>query len=108
VYGWGKTSSSGQQSEALQKVTLNTWTGLECNEALESAELPPNPRVICASSSHGIACQGDSGGPMISEDGKLAGVASEAESGCPPGGLNVYTKVSAYFGFIQKHITKSN
>lgn len=37
------------------------------------------------------------------QDGKLVGIASEVQEGCPPGGLNVYTKVSAYLDFIQQY-----
>lgn len=103
VYGFGKLSDAGQQAQQLQESKLITWSTRNCNEALNSAGLPDNTKVICASAPNTIACQGDSGGPAVL-NGQLVGIASEVEEGCPPGGLNVYTKVSEYTSFIKRYL----
>ncbi|KAF0750907.1 serine protease snake-like [Aphis craccivora] len=112
--GWGRTSSAGQTSNVLMKVSLDFVEQNECNRSYSSSTNPNlkfgiNPsNQICAGQMEGgkDTCQGDSGGPLqivhpefecmyiqvgITSFGKLCG---------EPNAPGVYTKVSNYVSWI--------
>lgn len=126
IYGWGRTGPTEGQPDYLQKARLRTLRDQDCKARLRESGITATINVICAVSPNQSACsvstppplpppvrslcandhcprQGDSGGPMISPDGLLSGVASAAQEECPPGGLNIYTKVSDYIDFIEQY-----
>ena len=113
VAGWGTTSSGGNTSEDLLKVSVNVSYPSSCaaNSGYSSADITNN--MICASIPGGgqDACQGDSGGPLFRYDGSdlwLAGIVSWG-IGCAlssyPG---VYARVANYDTWISQTMAGSN
>ena len=107
VAGWGTTSSGGNTSEDLLKVSVDVSYRSACvaNSAYYSSEITDN--MLCAGVPAGgqDACQGDSGGPLFRYDGNdiwLAGIVSWGY-GCAlsffPG---VYTRVANYDSWINQ------
>lgn len=45
-------------------------------------------------------CFGDSGGPAFDVNGAIAGITSMTATGCPRGGVTIYTAVAAYLDWI--------
>ena len=113
VAGWGTTSSNGNTSEDLLKVSVNVSYPSSCaaNSSYSSADITNN--MICASIPGGgqDACQGDSGGPLFRYDGNdlwLAGIVSWG-IGCAlssyPG---VYARVANYDTWISQTLAGGN
>ncbi|XP_022176319.1 serine protease snake-like [Myzus persicae] len=120
--GWGRTSSAGQTSNVLMKVSLDFVKQNECNRSYSSSKSPnlefginPNNQ-ICAGKLEGgkDTCQGDSGGPLqivhpefecmytqvgITSFGKLCG---------EPNAPGVYTRVSNYVSWIDSVVWQSS
>uniref|UniRef100_A0A182QR08 Peptidase S1 domain-containing protein n=1 Tax=Anopheles farauti TaxID=69004 RepID=A0A182QR08_9DIPT len=111
--GFGFTSFASGMSPTLQKVTLNHYDSLSCNN-----ELPRDARLryglttdqFCTKTPHKDACVGDSGGPLqidLSDVSRtipyLTGVVSFG-TGCWDGSLGVYTKVSSYIDWIRARV----
>lgn len=116
VYGWGRdtpmrSSSGGELSSQLKYVDLPVVSVDVCNSAFQSL-LKTNPvtqRQICAGYSKGgkDACVGDSGGPLVGVKGiqtLLHGVTSWGIGCARPNVYGVYTKVSAYYDWVQSVI----
>ncbi|KAK4871702.1 hypothetical protein RN001_015826 [Aquatica leii] len=114
--GWGKTGYLDNQSDKLLKVALNIFENSVCSKAYttDSLRLPNGiiSNMLCAGELAGgkDTCQGDSGGPLIVSNPKnrcisyIVGITSFGK-GC--GGANVpavYTRISQYLPWIEKHI----
>uniref|UniRef100_A0A182N4I6 Peptidase S1 domain-containing protein n=1 Tax=Anopheles dirus TaxID=7168 RepID=A0A182N4I6_9DIPT len=111
--GFGFTSYTSGMSPTLQKVSLNHYDSLSCNN-----ELPKDARLrygltsdqFCTKTPHKDACLGDSGGPLqidLSDVSRtipyLTGVVSFG-TGCWDGSLGVYTKVASYIDWIRERV----
>lgn len=107
ITGWGTTSFSGDDSQILQKASLEPVDLTECNRTYMSIE---NRRLfdfqICALDSKSDTCQGDSGGPLQiqnnpdSEVYSIVGITSFG-LGCGSKFPGVYTRVSSYLDWIE-------
>ncbi len=103
--GWGQTETSSM-STTLQQAGLDYVSPRQCGaywNNLISGQ-------ICAAENNPVdgtaqdTCRGDSGGPLIfQQDGRtwLVGVTSYGTERCASGVPAVYTRVSAYLGWIE-------
>ncbi|MER6988737.1 serine protease [Saccharopolyspora hirsuta] len=96
VYGWGKTSESGQPSTTLQAVDVPITTDEACRGAYPNYDARS---MFCAGVPEGgrDACTGDSGGPIVA-DNRLIGVVSYGTGCGRPNTPGVYTRLSSYTG----------
>ncbi|MEV4646983.1 serine protease [Saccharopolyspora sp. NPDC049357] len=94
VYGWGRTSENGPNSDSLRSVEVP----VAADDACRSAYPNYDPRsMFCAGYPEGgrDACAGDSGGPIVA-GGRLIGVVSYGTGCGRPGTPGVYTRLSNY------------
>lgn len=114
IYGWGRTSSTGQDiSQTLQTATLTLQSDSTCSGAYDSAFVAG--RMVCAGTQSGsdtgtsAMCDGDFGGPLV-VGGRIVGVASWGYyNDCVAEGYySVFTKVSAYVGSAYPQIDDTN
>ncbi|XP_063394724.1 chymotrypsin-1-like [Cydia fagiglandana] len=98
--GWGTTSYPGRLPNDLMQLELKAITYEECKKAHENINAVYETQ-ICALTKRGEgACHGDSGGPLVRE-GRQIGVVSWGIP-CARGKPDVYTKVEAFMGWIEK------
>ncbi|XP_064596386.1 transmembrane protease serine 9-like [Liolophura sinensis] len=107
VTGWGVTRQGGRTVSTLQEAAVPILSRNQCS-ALYGFKVDQAAN-LCAGYLNGRvdACQGDSGGPLVCKNNnswEIAGVVSWGD-GCgeryKPG---VYTRVTAYTGWIEKSI----
>ena len=108
VTGWGLTSS-GHQSNILQKGDVTTMTKKQCTswpKKFKRYQITEN--MLCAQAKGRDACKGDSGGPLAvqGQDGAYAQIGIVSWSfGCAkdfyPG---VYTKLTALLPWLKETI----
>ena len=103
--GWGQTETSSM-SDTLQQAGLDYVSPQQCGTYWNSL----TSGQICAAERNPVngtnqdTCRGDSGGPLIfQQDGRtwLVGVTSYGTERCASGVPAVYTRVSAYLGWIE-------
>ncbi|KAG7165584.1 trypsin-1-like [Homarus americanus] len=104
--GWGSLSENGKSPDILQKVTIPIMTDEKCRADYSQTDILDN--MICAGYEGGgkDACQGDSGGPMACNDTGstyLAGIVSWGAGCARPHAPGVYTEVSHFIDWIEKH-----
>ncbi|XP_069591281.1 serine protease 27-like isoform X1 [Ranitomeya imitator] len=118
VTGWGsiKSGVSLPSPQTLQKVQLPIIDRAECDAMyhINNPTITANTTLIqwdmiCAGYKDGEkdACQGDSGGPLACRwDGSwlLAGLVSWGFGCAIPNRPGVYTRVTAYSGWIQQYV----
>lgn len=113
VIGWGKLSEKSEDfSNELQKVKLNIIDNKVCQNWFRQAgrEMPIDDRIICAGFKNGgkDACHGDSGGPLLSKiNGHyvVVGVVSTGIGCARPLLPGLYSRVSSYISWIERHIS---
>ena len=116
VSGWGKMENQ-VPADVLQFATiLFSENRTSCRQTYAGLK---NPRVItekmlCAGGRKADTCEGDSGGPLTCfkysasknrDQVYLCGVVSFG-IGCQSGHPGIYTDVSTYYGWIQKHMSR--
>ncbi|KAK3921915.1 Serine protease snake, partial [Frankliniella fusca] len=117
--GWGHTEQLGERSQVLQKVVLNSVDQPTCN-SLYSADASTSSlskgivadSQLCAGILDGgrDTCQGDSGGPLqvTSHDNQcvfhLVGITSFGKVCAARNSPGVYTRVSKYISWIERHV----
>ena len=110
VAGWGLTKERGKTSRVLRVVKVDNIDMELCKKAYEGL-INTNDHKICA----GIweyggkdSCQGDSGGPLWHKKGngkiELVGIVSSGRGCARPYYPGLYTKVSAFKGWMNKII----
>ncbi|XP_077123064.1 ovochymase-1 isoform X3 [Ranitomeya variabilis] len=103
--GWGATKG---RSIFYPKLLRQANVKLMSTEDCKSYWGPDvTERNLCAGAAGASACVGDSGGPLIcrSENKyKLVGVVSWGSDTCDPNAPAVYSSVSKYRAWIEKHI----
>ncbi|CAH1984237.1 unnamed protein product [Acanthoscelides obtectus] len=112
VIGWGKTTIDQEDDKTvtLQKARVSAVSVSECNSTYRDRTMRTRTirsSQICAIGNSTDACGGDSGGPLQVENKdcsfSIVGVISYG-MGC--GGVvpAVYTRVSRYIDWIEKHV----
>jgi secreted trypsin-like serine protease len=108
ISGWGRTDSTNNLPQLLQKAPTGVITTAECATRMapvNGASVTDN--VICLFNADNIgSCNGDSGGPLNCDaDGTtvVAGVTSwgiSSSGACSPAYPSVYTRTSAFLQWI--------
>ena len=105
VTGWGRTSSSGPQSNILQEATLRTMTNRQCRSSSHRHDRITE-NMICAGAADRDSCRGDSGGPLAVEgqDGSYSqiGIVSWGKGCARQGYPGVYTRLTALLPWLKK------
>jgi len=105
ITGWGRLTGNGILPENLQQAQIDVLSRAECLNYWAAVQV--TDMQVCVfdrlTQARG-ACNGDSGGPLVclgSETGfELVGVTSWGRTGCLTTSPSVYTRVSAYRGWI--------
>ncbi len=112
VTGWGATSEGGQISPILQEVDLPIVSHGACAPFYENSAVNLQQELaVCAGGfrTGGLdSCQGDSGGPLFVQRGDesvQAGIVSVGLGCARPGVPGVYTRVAAYFDWINSFVS---
>ncbi|MER7662787.1 MULTISPECIES: trypsin-like serine protease [unclassified Streptomyces] len=115
VYGWGRTSSTVQDSASpvLKVADADIVSDTACGAAYPEGFIRGN--MLCAGApptgddaTSETTCNGDSGGPLV-VGGKLAGIVSWGDENCSAAGkYGVYAKVSTYSAPIQSRVDDAN
>lgn len=111
VIGWGKRNEkSDVYSERLQKVRVPIVENRVCRSWFRMAgrDMQINEKIICAGFRDGgrDACHGDSGGPLLSkidDQWSVIGVVSTGIGCARPLLPGLYSRVSSYYSWIEKH-----
>uniref|UniRef100_A0A8B9PWP2 Vitamin K-dependent protein C n=1 Tax=Apteryx owenii TaxID=8824 RepID=A0A8B9PWP2_APTOW len=110
ITGWGSTSDVAKKnySTVLSYIEIPMVARNECAQAMKFAI---SDNMLCAGSlgDKKDSCSGDSGGPMITkfkDTWFLVGLVSWGEGCGKTEKFGVYTKVSQYLDWIQRHIVE--
>jgi len=109
ITGWGRLTGGGAIPEDLQQAAIDVLTRDEC--LVHWGAIQVSDSQVCvydkATQARG-ACNGDSGGPLVcalpTGGYELVGATSWGRSGCATTSPSVYTRVSAYNGWIRNAI----
>ncbi|XP_018495222.1 proclotting enzyme-like [Galendromus occidentalis] len=114
VTGWGRTRYLGKTAEVLQQASFPIWDSKRCSDAYKAVHIDhvDRERFICAGDESGVqdSCQGDSGGPLVRPEGYAptrfyqVGIVSFGVRCATKGFPGVYTRVTNYLDWINKHI----
>lgn len=108
VTGWGTTTEGGSIPDQLQQVQVPVVSTAACN-APDSYGGQVTENMLCAGYAQGgkDSCQGDSGGPLVVPDGNggwlQAGIVSWGNGCAAPNFYGVYTRVTAYEGWVRQY-----
>ncbi|KAF4530499.1 hypothetical protein B566_EDAN017516 [Ephemera danica] len=104
VIGWGRTSPRGPISLTLKEVQIEIREQWLCQSVYDAVGYLVFTSQICADvpQGHRGSCNGDSGGPLF-VDGTVVGLVSWALGCATPGYPTVYTRVSFYRDWIERH-----
>ncbi|KAM4795950.1 coagulation factor VII [Rhinophrynus dorsalis] len=110
VSGWGRLLESGATPEVLRRVQLPRVKTQEC---IEQTNMNITQNMFCAGYIDGSkdSCKGDSGGPHATEYKDtyfLTGIVSWGLGCAKKDTYGVYTRVSRYTEWIQKHMDDQN
>ncbi|XP_032314916.1 transmembrane protease serine 11E [Camelus ferus] len=105
VTGFGALRNENISQNCLQQVQVDFIDTETCNQP-QIYNNTITPRMLCAGSLKGNrdACLGDSGGPLVTPDARdtwyLAGIVSWGDGCGAPNKPSVYTRVTAFRGWI--------
>ncbi|MFE7166375.1 trypsin-like serine protease [Streptomyces sp. NPDC057616] len=114
VYGWGRTSSTGQDvSQTLRTASLTLQSDSTCSATYDLGFVARE--MVCAGTQTGsddgtsAVCDGDWGGPLV-VGGRIIGVASWGYYGdcAAKAKYSVFTRVSSYVGSAYAQIDDTN
>ncbi|XP_068196925.1 serine protease 56 isoform X2 [Antennarius striatus] len=112
VAGWGSLYLNGPFADVVMEARVPLLPQSTCKQAL-GKDVVTNTMLCAGYLSGGIdSCKGDSGGPLIYQDQmsgrfQLYGITSWGDGCGNKGKPGVYTRVSAFFDWIQDEIQKS-
>lgn len=107
--GWGLTAEGLDVQNTMRRATVQIVPNQTCN-GLASYAGTVADKMLCAGFPEGGkgSCQGDSGGPLAVGDGKgnlyQIGIVSWGEGCARPMKFGVYTRTSAYYGWIKDRL----
>jgi len=108
--GWGRTSSSNQLPNVLQKASIGVLSQADCNQRMapvSGANVGPGQICLFDGAMTSGSCNGDSGGPlncMIGGQRVVSGVTSwgiQSGGSCLPSYPSVYSRTSFYLDWIR-------
>ncbi|XP_051173898.1 vitellin-degrading protease-like [Leptopilina boulardi] len=103
VSGWGRLTEGGLAPRKLQGVIVPLISKKSCQQQYSFMGRIPDGQICAALPQGGKdACQGDSGGPYVVGN-SLAGIVSWGVGCARPKMPGVYTEVSHYRDWIEKH-----
>ena len=110
VNGWGKAGDAMKPVAVLRQFMMRKMSDAECEAQVENypGVNKFHERVVCAGGVAAKICEGDSGGPLYYRSSNAAvvvGVVAWNRGKCGRADLDkpgVYTKVSAYRGWIDR------
>lgn len=112
VSGWGTTSSGGDVSPQLLKVTVPLITNEVCNSASAYNGKIANTEICAGFAAGGKdSCQGDSGGPLViaGNQGPLqVGVVSWGDGCALPNKYGVYARVTSFNAWFDDVMTNTD
>ncbi|MBN3303546.1 coagulation factor VII [Amia ocellicauda] len=105
VSGWGRLGESGPTAKVLQRIEIPRIKTQECRA---KTKMTITNNMFCAGDFEGEkdSCMGDSGGPLVTKYKNtwfLTGIVSWGQGCALPGYYGIYTRVSNYLDWIQKH-----
>ncbi len=109
VVGWGLARDGLEVDNAMRAATVQIVSNQTCN-GLASYAGTVADSMMCAGFPEGVrsSCQGDGGAPLVVGDGKgrrlQVGIASWGEGCARPLKFGVYTRISAYSGWIRDRL----
>ena len=109
VTGWGDTQGRSGFPDLLQAVDVPVVDPAECERAYPGRI---SDGQVCAGYRQGTrdSCRGDSGGPLAVRGGPSEwtqlGIVSWGEGCARPNSYGVYTRVSHYIDWIQRHTSR--
>ncbi|XP_010900187.1 elastase-1 [Esox lucius] len=106
ITGWGRTSFGGSPSSYLKEALLPI---VDYNTCSEKWGAKVNPTMVCAGRGRNSGCHGDSGGPLNCQVGGryyIHGVTSFGSKCSTVAQPSVFTRVSAYIGWINQIINR--
>merc|ERR1711962_1307859 len=103
ITGWGSTTESGFNSDALQEATVRTMSNDKCQRSFGNIKI--HSAMICASNPGRGPCKGDAGGPMVTNVANylnLIGVISWGIGCAHPSKPGVYARVTEELNWIKE------
>ncbi|OQR74331.1 proclotting enzyme-like [Tropilaelaps mercedesae] len=117
VTGWGRTRYLGKTTDILQQASFPVWDSRRCSEIFKRVSINhvDGNLFICAGDETGAqdACQGDSGGPLVRPEGYSptrfyqVGIVSFGVRCATRGFPGVYTRVTNYLDWINRHVSSN-
>jgi len=107
VIGYGLLEDDGSSSTTLQQVDVKIVDHATCQRGFRQQNGPSinNAIQVCAADTGKDSCNGDSGGPLFDATTNTQyGIVSFGIGCALPGLPGVYTRVSAYHGWIQDFV----
>ncbi|XP_076839319.1 coagulation factor VII [Brachyhypopomus gauderio] len=106
VSGWGRRSEGGPTSRVLRKLNVPRIRTQDC---VKESNISLTDNMFCAGYIEGKedSCKGDSGGPLVTQYRNttfLLGIVSWGKGCARPGHYGIYTRVSNYLEWIDKHV----
>ncbi|KAL1023024.1 hypothetical protein UPYG_G00035510 [Umbra pygmaea] len=105
--GWGDIYDNYTLPDNLQEVNATIVSNRKCSSRWREVKI--TQRMVCATGPGAFQgfCSGDSGGPLVC-NGMSAGIVSFSGQKCAnPSTPDVYTRVSSYYQWIQKVLSKN-
>ena len=112
IAGWGLTKENGFQSQNMLEAVLPMYPISDCKK-IYGSNVDDSTQFCAGYKDGGVdACRGDSGGPLVTVDSnrkpKLSGIISWGRGCARANAPSVYTKVSAYLGWINRAVDTLN
>ncbi|KAJ8954189.1 hypothetical protein NQ318_005784, partial [Aromia moschata] len=107
IVGWGQTEVTTTISNVLMKVNSKILSNEACS-AIDPFQDIIVSSHLCASGDGPIgSCNGDSGGPIMA-DGVQVGIVSFGYKPCTAGKPSVFTRITDFEDWIEKHVRGSS
>ncbi|KAL2087425.1 hypothetical protein ACEWY4_016253 [Coilia grayii] len=108
VSGWGRRSENGPESSLLRRLKVPRIRTQDC---VKNSNVSLTLNMFCAGYIEGKedSCKGDSGGPLVTHYRNttfLLGIVSWGKGCAKPGNYGIYTRVSNYLDWVQKHTSE--
>ncbi|KAJ8982607.1 hypothetical protein NQ317_005079, partial [Molorchus minor] len=100
--GWGITEHTSGISSVLRKVASPVMSNEECKSVAGFEEVIDSSHLCTSGVGPVGSCNGDSGGPLL-VDNVQVGIVSFGDDNCQSGTPSVFTRVTDFHEWIEKH-----